>query len=213
MARTYLLLTALGLLLSSIARAQTAIPNSNVRVKILAYSSDTIVIDSLSIIPGSLSIEGIDSADYRISYYDATFAFNKIPNTDSFKVSYRVFPYNLSKSYFHKDPSLIETNLAVSPFEYDAIQANNKGNLIDFGTIDYSGSFGRALSFGNNQDVVLNSQFNLQLDGDLGDSIKLTGAITDNTIPFQPEGQYTTATRIRPNLYSIATQENVAYCR
>lgn len=188
MTRTYLLLTALGLLLSSIARAQSAIPNSNVRVKYLSYSADTLVLDSLSIIPGSISIDGFDSTYFSASHFDSKFIFLKKIPSDSIQVTYRVFPYNLSKSYFHKDPALIESNLAASPFEYDATEANKSGNLIDFGTIDYSGSFGRALSFGNNQDVVLNSQFNLQLDGDLGDSIKLTGAITDNTIPFQPEG-------------------------
>lgn len=108
---------------------------------------------------------------------------------DSVLIEYSSFPFSLSTRYAHKAPKLIESNFIIKPYFYNATDAENqRKQFIDFGKIDYSGSFGRALSMGNNQDVVLNSQFNLQLDGDLGDSIHVTGAITDNNIPFQPEG-------------------------
>ncbi|HOZ51867.1 MAG TPA: hypothetical protein PLU17_08425 [Chitinophagaceae bacterium] len=154
----------------------------------IQVSTDSLKIDSLSIIPHSFFITDIDTSDYTIDDAKALLRWKKRPLTDSIFIIYRVFPQNFTKRYFHKDAKQIEQSFVITPFYYDAIQANSGGAFIDFGNVDYNGSFGRALSFGNSQDVVLNSQFNLQLEGDLGDSIKLSGAITDNTVPFQPEG-------------------------
>ncbi|HEX2899789.1 MAG TPA: hypothetical protein VHS96_08735, partial [Bacteroidia bacterium] len=46
----------------------------------------------------------------------------------------------------------------------------------------------RGLSVGNNQSLAVNSGLRLQLEGDLGDDLKLQAAITDETIPIQPDG-------------------------
>src|SRR5207253_336760 len=61
-------------------------------------------------------------------------------------------------------------------------------SFVDFSPLEYNGSYGRSISLGNNQDAALQSHFNLQASGYLPDSIRLEAAISDNTLPFQPEG-------------------------
>jgi hypothetical protein len=179
----------LGLLLvCSIAYGQNN-DIRNLRIKTIPIGTDTIRIDSLTIVPSSLSIIGVEPGDYYMDYFKSRFVWIKPPSKDSIQLAYRVFPFSISQKYAHKDLGVIENNFIIKPYYYNATDVvKNNQAFIDFGSVDYAGSFGRALSFGNSQDVVLNSQFNLQLEGDLGDSIRLTGAITDNTIPFQPEG-------------------------
>ena len=161
---------------------------SNLRSKKIPATSH-FTVDSLSIVPRTFFVRGFDTSFYNVDEVNATLTWKKKPSVDSVDVLYRVFPYRL--------------NAVAKRFTYDSVMNNfiaqrkifNKsnrpgstGSLFDFGTMNYNGSFGRALSFGNSQDVVVNSQFNLQLSGYLGDSIHVAAAITDNNIPIQPDG-------------------------
>ena len=172
---------------SKIALTQTT-DLSQFRSKVVSTQIDSIRLDTLSILPSSIIINELDSSYYIYNFQNGFLVWKKKPLKDSVLITYRVFAFDFAKIYFHKNPLLIQQDYAVSPYQYDGNEANKNQPFIDFGSLDYGGSFARNLSFGNSQDVVLNSQFNMQLDGNLGDSIILTGAITDNNIPFQPEG-------------------------
>ncbi|MGZ3921490.1 MAG: hypothetical protein ACXVC7_14415, partial [Bacteroidia bacterium] len=51
-----------------------------------------------------------------------------------------------------------------------------------------NGNVSRGITFGNNQDVVVNSNLNLQVSGKLTPEIDMVLAATDNNIPFQADG-------------------------
>jgi hypothetical protein len=168
--------------------------NTNLRYKIIAVS-DTLYVDSLTLVPNTLNLissrtgESIDTSTYTVLPFNSLVVFKSKPDDDSIKISYRVFPFALSNKSFNKDYKAYaesRINNLVKPFSYQVGDAQNK--LIDFGSLEYNGIFSRNISFGSNQDVVLNSVFNLQLSGMLSKDLEITAAITDNNIPIQPEG-------------------------
>lgn len=159
---------------------------SNFRSKKIAASS-AVIVDSLSIVPRTFFIKGFDTAYYMLDEVNAILTFKKPLQTDSVDIFYRVFPYRLNAVTKRFTYDSVINNFIAQPKVLNNRQPNTS-SLFDFGTMNYNGSFGRALSFGNSQDVVVNSQFNLQLNGLLGDSIQVAAAITDNNIPIQPDG-------------------------
>lgn len=170
--------------------ANTTPVTSNFRQKTIAVSADSTRIDSLSIIESSFQVKGIPKADYRLDFINAVVYWKKKPVTDSVTVLYRVFPFKLNPVAQRMSYDSVVNNFYAAPFEFNSNNgfASGKGGMFDFGNINYSGSFGRAIAFGNSQDAVVNSNLNLQLNGMLGDSIEIAAAITDNNIPIQPDG-------------------------
>ena len=162
-------------------------PLSNLRKKAFAVHSDSIILDTASIIPNTFHIQNIADSTYDLDYVQSILYWKIKPPTDSIFVTYRVFPYKLNAVVHGPDFDSIAKFSPLLPFELKGDRVEGKG-LFNFGNIQYNGSFGRGLSFGNNQDAVVNSSFNLQMSGMLGDSIEIVAAITDNNIPIQPDG-------------------------
>ncbi|MDB5205876.1 MAG: hypothetical protein JWR72_951 [Flavisolibacter sp.] len=157
-------------------------------MKKVAITGDSILLDTLSIIPKTFTINGVDSSSYRLDFINAVLYWKAKPMADTVAITYRVFPNKLNAVVQRNSFDSILKNLYIRPFEFNnSEQAGSKG-LFDFGNIQYNGSFGRSLSFGNNQDAVVNSNFQLQLNGMLKDSIEISAALTDNNIPIQPDG-------------------------
>ena len=164
------------------------VPVSNLRHKSFRIASDTLQLDTLSIIPATIIVENISGDAYQPDYINGRLVWKIKPLTDSVKISYRVFPFKLNYVAQRLNYDSIKTSFYVTPFAFNnGLSASQRG-IFDFGTIKAEGSFGRQIGFGNSQDAVLNSTFNLQLSGMLGDSIEIQAAITDNNIPIQPDG-------------------------
>lgn len=173
------------------SRAQLPVANpagSNLRIKSFKITADSLLLDTISIVPSSFKVAGISPDDYRLDFVTAVLYWHKRPSQDSVLISYRVFPFQLNTAAQRMKYDSVMNNFYIKPYEFNSGLTNTQRGVFDFGTLKAEGSFGRQIGFGNSQDAVLNSTLNLQLSGMLGDSIELQAAITDNNIPIQPDG-------------------------
>lgn len=179
------------LILSSVVQltiAQVPASLSNLHTKKIATGSSTVLIDSMSLVPGTFEIKGVQPGDYKLDEVNAKLIWLVNPPTDSVTITYRLFPFRLNAVTSHLNFDSIRNNFMLEKPVVYKYNSGNKSSLFDFGNINYNGSFGRGISFGNSQDAALNSNFNLQLNGFIGDSLEITAAVTDNNIPVQPDG-------------------------
>lgn len=166
---------------------------SNLNEKELLVNDSIIKLDSIIIIPGSVILYDsngklIPSSEYTVDNENATIKFlNNNFSNQKLKIVYRKFPYNFTTPYYHKKyedyASKAENKLYIPNFTTD-----NYTTLSERDGLEKRGSISRGISFGNNQDVIVNSNLNLQLAGKLSPDINIIAAISDNNIPIQPDG-------------------------
>lgn len=159
---------------------------SNIRSGKMAVKPVPLKIDSLSIVPGSLMINGYDTTWYTLDAARSLLFWKKLPATDSVVIQYRVFTFSLSSTTYRYKYDSIASRFRALPSRKPVAATSDR--LLDFGNMTYTGSLGRSISFGNAQDAVVNSLFNLQMNGVIGDGIRMSAAISDNNIPIQPDG-------------------------
>lgn len=169
----------------------SVVAQNNLKQNIKIVLDSLLLKDSVTIYPSSVRIfDGADRLpenEYRVSNENIWLqpkALEKYKGK-ALKITYRVFNINFKKQYSHLDStqvSLADQNVYIG---YD--KPKPAPRVID-NNLNYNGSFSRGFSIGNAQSLVLNSNFNLQLSGDLGNGINVAAAISDDNIPIQPEG-------------------------
>jgi len=149
-------------------------------------------LDSLSVIPASIEIDAEEELRYSYDSNHGLLYVTYEGKQDSVKICYKTIPYQLFKTYYERDPALESSSPSISESEAnDAVVTESSGQreeLFATENLQKYGSITRGISFGNNQDVVVNSALNLQMDGYLTDDIQVRASITDQNIPYQPEG-------------------------
>jgi hypothetical protein len=166
---------------------------SNYRKISLQLSSDTLQLDTLSIIPNSEVLTSEDGAllpatAYQVDYPSGRIFFKKAMLGKRVRIAYRVFPLLFTKAYAHKTMEQIEQS---DPGKYSYFTLKEPvapPDLFSLSGLNKNGSISRGINFGNNQDLSVNSNLDLQLSGRITDEISIQAAISDNNLPIQPEG-------------------------
>lgn len=161
----------------------------------MKQQKDTLTLDSLTVLPTSLSIrylknnQILDTNSYKITNNQLIWKESPLlKQHDKLQIRFRVLPYAFGKPLARKDTAWISEEIfgrVPNRFKYNPYEELRQ---VSSSGLNYNGTFARGVSFGNNQDLVLNSSFNLQLAGKLGDDVEIIAAISDNNIPLQPEG-------------------------
>ncbi|MFD3002282.1 hypothetical protein ACFS7Z_18065 [Pontibacter toksunensis] len=195
----YMVLLFFGLSLPLLAQA----PVNNQRCIWLPLPAMPQQLDSLTLDPTSVTFlhpkKEAFAFDYKYSLNEFTLTRFPAPDSvaidtlgtmqalrDSVLVCFRVMPLNLTKPAFKRDITKLEMSSFQDRFYQEDIAT--KEEIFKTPGLNKSGSISRGISFGNTQNVFVNSALNLQLDGKLTEDISITAAITDQNIPFQPEG-------------------------
>ncbi|MBD3636250.1 MAG: hypothetical protein HUJ25_02820 [Crocinitomicaceae bacterium] len=160
----------------------------------IVYSSDTIQFDTVSVYNTGLTIE-VDgkplSADsYYLDPINARIYFLSDLSGAKIVMSYERTPVNFNKPFYHKETSMVisDTVVNIDPFKFSVSAEDRSNDLFGTSKLNKQGSISRGITVGNAQNLSLQSTLNLQLDGQIGPNLFMTGSISDNNIPFQPEG-------------------------
>lgn len=153
-----------------------------------------VVLDSLSVLEETIRVTDKSGQTYRFDYdlsrNTLQVVFEKDNKPDSLLLCYRTFSLRFDQ------PIARRTLLA----DYDSTARFKDNQMAELPAFDFreelfpttnlykSGSLTRGISFGNTQNVFVNSALNLQLEGDISENLKIRASITDQNVPFQPEG-------------------------
>lgn len=176
------------ILAANLLNAQTG----NLRSFYIKPSLEKIKIDSLSIYPNSFLVvnngDTLSKNDYSLDYASATFQFLSTMKVDSLKLIYRVLPFDLSLKYKRYDSTLLTKKGVDERDKYKIINSYSVNDVFGGQELSKNGSISRGVSFGNKQDLGINSALNLELTGNLSPNLKILAAVSDANIPIQPDG-------------------------
>lgn len=157
-------------------------------------SGTPFLLDSLSVWDRSISVTDTKGERYDFAY-DLNTGQIEIEITgglvkDSLQVCYQTFPYSLHASFAKR--TLLEHYDSMAYFKDKPVRASEsfdfREEVFSSTKLNQSGNLTRGISFGNAQNVFVNSSLNLQMEGQLTDNLNIRASITDQNVPFQPEG-------------------------
>ncbi|MGY6545975.1 hypothetical protein [Arthrospiribacter ruber] len=150
-------------------------------------------LDSLSVLKESIKVTDVQGKEYAFEYSLSTGKllmekWQEIP--DSLLFCYRTFPYAFHQAVSKRTLMVDYDSMAM--FKDNRVQAapafDFREEFFPSTNLNKSGNLTRGVSFGNTQNLFVNSSLNLQMNGQLADNLNIRASITDQNVPFQPEG-------------------------
>lgn len=167
-------------------------PQNNLRHLVVKLNKPIYNLDTLHLVGNSIAIYyngyKLDTG-FQIDVNGPKIVFSQFFIGKQVEIYYRYIPRFNDVVYRHKSKELIEPEFGFEFRSYYNYKQETSSTTSLFGEgLNVSGNIARGLGFGNNQDLVLNSNLNLQLNGNLGKGISLLAAISDENNPIQPQG-------------------------
>ncbi len=161
---------------------------AGMREKALAPGTATLELDSMLIMPGSISAGALKPlVDFTYNPREGTLTFTP-PLTDSLVVTYEVLAFKRVTAVANKDTLMIRTGEVAAYSPYIISRDLFPDARFEQGELVKAGSISRGVAFGNSQDLAVNSNLNLQLSGKITDRFSVMASVTDDNIPIQPDG-------------------------
>ncbi len=166
---------------------------SSYRERSISADTDSLVLDTLTIYPGSLDVfcgnQLLPTGDYHLDIQTGTLYMDrKCRESDSLHIRYRVLPFNLHQKVARRDTSQVYERYKGDRERFMITNSSSNADIFGGSSLNKSGSISRGITFGNSQDLGVNSSLNLELSGDIAPNLKLLASVSDDNLPIQPEG-------------------------
>ncbi|HLW62913.1 MAG TPA: hypothetical protein VKY33_05885, partial [Flavobacterium sp.] len=122
---------------------------------------------------------------YSVDFNTAALTFLQ-PLKDTLTVSYLNYPDFLTKTYALYDTKRIVPNKDGAYIF--TVPEKQTSAFTPFDGLNTNGSISRGITVGNNQNLVTNSNLDLQIVGNLSDNIQIRASLQDSNIPLQNGG-------------------------
>jgi hypothetical protein len=156
---------------------------------------DSIIqLNNYPVISGSLKFlnqdENFNNADFSIDAINGTIHCKSPESYTTIHIAYRTYRNDFSKvsSGFFPQENVLSLSDSNNTPKQQFHPNDYKQNSADNSKLKVRGSIARGVNVGNNQSAVLNSNLNMQIEGDLGDGLMVRASISDRNIPIQPDG-------------------------
>lgn len=150
------------------------------------HVDENIALDTLYLDPSTLFITNRygDTLAYSFDTRTRILQLEKKPDNEPIRICFReVFPEVVLPARYSAQSD--SDRVAPPAFSLPVLQ---REELFTTDGIQKTGVLSRGISFGNTQNVFVNSVLNLQMEGQLSENLNLRASITDQQVPFQPEG-------------------------